>query len=123
MNAYQSRYLRVWERAFAELLGWDRDETLRWAKRFLEHMDPPGVWITENPFFYVANDLVYRQQYCDELTPRRREELIRAVQHALEGGGDGNEIPEGYDGATVRAEVGRILLRVADSGQGESVNQ
>ncbi len=108
MNSYQTEYLRIWKKAFAEFLGWSEEQTTSWAQPLLADMDPPGMVINEPPLYYVARELAWAQPFMDDLSQRGREELIHAIENILAPSHD-RSFASDFDFGAARRQIDKLV--------------
>ena len=109
MNSHQMEYLKTWNEAFAQFLGWNEEQTVSWAKPLLEDLALPGAVLNEPPLYYVARELASSQGYYYELSQRARFELIRTIQDVLAPDKAGRKFPSGFDFDSARRELDKVL--------------
>ncbi len=111
MNSYQTEYLQIWNEAFAQFLGWSKEETLSWAQPKLESLALPGMDLNEPPLYWVAKAIVFRQPYFEKLDGAAMDILIRKIERAMADGK--RNFPPGIDFTGAKIKVNRLLVKGA----------
>lgn len=72
MKSLKETYLTIWTRMFGDILGWSRQETLEWAKKWEESLDDPYDWIYhEDPPSWTISSFV-PEALDENLSPDER---------------------------------------------------
>ena len=107
----QAHYRRVWKLGLTNLLGWDESRIAKWSKPFLDKMLGPNLITHRAPVHYVACAVVTGNPNLNSSIGPKLVRTIRAIELALNQGGDGVRFPRDYDWAGAKRRISRIITK------------
>lgn len=99
------RYVKWWQCALREILGWASERSLAWAEQWKRHIQSygDGAFFNELPAYYIVPLL------CPRLMSKKREEISRMESELTRAFGRDFANPENLDWRTIQTHVERIL--------------